>query len=58
MNLASTAAFQPGPMMSVYYASKAFVLHFSEGLSVELRNTGVSVTAFVPVQPRQTLAKC
>lgn len=48
MNLASTAAFQPGPMMSVYYASKVFVLHFSEGLSVELKNAGVSVTAFCP----------
>ena len=57
MNLASTAAFQPGPMMSVYYASKAFVLHFSEGLSMELRNTGVSVTAFCPGPTKTNFSK-
>jgi short-subunit dehydrogenase len=48
MNVASTAAFQPGPLMSVYYASKAFVLSFSEAIAEELRNTGVSVTALCP----------
>jgi short-subunit dehydrogenase len=48
MNLASTAAFQPGPLMSVYYASKAFVLSFSEAIAEELRNTGVTVTALCP----------
>lgn len=48
MNVASTAAFQPGPFMSVYYATKAFVLHFSEAISVELEGTGVSVTALCP----------
>jgi short-subunit dehydrogenase len=48
LNLASTAAFQPGPLMSVYYASKAFVLSFSEALDEELRNTGVSVTCLCP----------
>ncbi len=48
MNLASTASFVPGPFMSVYYASKAFVLSFSEGLSEELRGSGVSVTAVCP----------
>lgn len=48
MNVASMAAFQPGPLMSVYYASKAFVLSFSEALSVELKGTGVKVTALCP----------
>ena len=48
LNLASTAAFQPGPLMSVYYASKAFVLSFSQALSEELRNSGVTVTALCP----------
>ena len=48
LNLASTAAFQPGPLQAVYYASKAYVLSFSEALAEELRNTGVTVTALCP----------
>jgi short-subunit dehydrogenase len=48
MNIASTAAFQPGPTMAVYYATKAYVLHFSEAISNELEGTGVSVTALCP----------
>jgi uncharacterized protein len=48
LNVASTAAFQPGPTMSVYYATKAFVLHFSEAISNELNGTGVTVTAYCP----------
>ena len=48
LNVASTAAFQPGPTMAVYYATKAFVLHFSEALSNELKPTGVTVTALCP----------
>lgn len=48
MNVASTAAFQPGPYMAVYYASKAFVLSFSEALAEELTDTGVTVTALCP----------
>ena len=48
LNVASVASFQPGPLMSVYYASKSFVLSFSEALSVELRGTGVTVTALCP----------
>ena len=39
MNVASTAAFQPGPLMAVYYATKAYVLSFSEALADELRST-------------------
>src|SRR5258708_31441392 len=48
MNVASTAAFQPGPLMAVYYASKAYVLSFSEALANELGGTGVNVTALCP----------
>lgn len=48
LNVASTAAFQPGPLLAVYYASKAYVLHFSEALAEELRSTGVTVTALCP----------
>ncbi|RZT24195.1 SDR family NAD(P)-dependent oxidoreductase [Fictibacillus sp. BK138] len=48
LNVASTAAFQPGPLMAVYYATKAYVLSFSEAVNYELRNTNVSVTALCP----------
>jgi len=48
LNVASIAAFMPGPFMSVYYATKAYVLHFSEGLSGELQGSGVSITALCP----------
>ncbi|WP_138494066.1 SDR family NAD(P)-dependent oxidoreductase [Paenibacillus pinistramenti] len=48
MNVASTAAFQPGPLMAVYYATKAFVLSFSEALVEELKGTGVTVTTLCP----------
>jgi uncharacterized protein len=48
LNVASTAAFQPGPFMAVYYASKAYVLHFTEALGEELRGSGVTVTCLCP----------
>jgi short-subunit dehydrogenase len=48
MNLASTASFQPGPLMAVYYATKAYVLSFSEALAEETRGSGVTVTALCP----------
>jgi len=53
LNVASTAAFQPGPLMAVYYASKAYVLSFSEALSNETSGTGVTVTCLCP-GPTQT----
>jgi short-subunit dehydrogenase len=48
MNVASTAGFQPGPLMAVYYATKAYVISFSEALANEVRNSGVTVTCFCP----------
>jgi len=48
MNVASTAAFQPGPLIAVYYATKAYVLSFSEAIANELRHSGVTVTCFCP----------
>lgn len=48
LNVASTAAFLPGPLMAVYYATKAYVLSLSEALSNELAGTGVSVTTLCP----------
>ena len=48
LNVASTAAFQPGPVMAVYFATKAYVLSFSEALAEELRGSGVTVTCIAP----------
>jgi hypothetical protein len=48
LNVASTAAFQPGPFMAVYYASKAYVLSFTEAIAEELSGTGVTATALCP----------
>ncbi len=48
LQVASTAAFQPGPLLAVYYASKAYVLSFSEALGNELKDTGVTVTTLCP----------
>jgi short-subunit dehydrogenase len=57
LNLASTAAFLPGPLMAVYYASKAYVLLFSEALANELQGTGVTVTALSPGPTRTGFQK-
>jgi short-subunit dehydrogenase len=48
LNVASTAGLQPGPWMTVYYASKAYVLSFTEAIAEELRATGVTLTALLP----------
>ena len=48
LNVASTVAFLPGPMMAIYFASKAFVFRFTESFRAELAGTGVSVTCLCP----------
>jgi len=48
MNVASTAAFQPGPLMAVYYGTKAYVLSLTYAIADELRHTNVTLTAFCP----------
>ena len=48
LNISSTAAFQPGPMMAVYFATKAFVLHLSEAIGDELKEDHITVTALCP----------
>jgi short-subunit dehydrogenase len=48
LNVASTAAFQPGPLMATYFSSKSYVLSFSQALALELGPRGVSVTALCP----------
>jgi len=57
LNVASTAAFQPGPWMTVYYATKAFVLSFSEGLHEEAKGQGVRVSALCPGPTRTEFAE-
>ena len=57
LNVASTAAFQPGPLMAVYYASKAYVLSFTQALSNELHGTGVTATVLCPGPTRTGFQK-
>ncbi len=52
MNISSVAAFQPGPLMAVYYATKSYILSFTAALANELKGSGVKVTAFCPGQTR------
>lgn len=52
LNMSSLAAFQPGPLMSLYYATKAYILSFSEAIANELKGTGVTVTALCPGQTK------
>jgi short-subunit dehydrogenase len=57
MNVASTAGFQPGPLMAVYYATKAYVISFSEAIANEVRKSGVTVTCFCPGATHTGFAK-
>ena len=57
LNVASTAAFQPGPLMSVYYATKAYVVSFSEAVHQEARDFGVTVTTLCPGPTRTEFDK-
>jgi len=52
LNIASIAAFQPGPLMAVYYASKAYLVSFSRAIANELKNTNVTVTVLCPGMTR------
>jgi len=56
LNVASTAGFAPGPLMAVYYASKAYVISFSEAIASELKGTGITVTALCPGPTRTGFA--
>src|SRR6516162_1548274 len=57
MNVASTAGFQPGPLMAVYYATKAYVISFTEAIANEVRKSGVTVTCFCPGATETGFAK-
>ena len=57
MNVASTAGFQPGPLMAVYYATKAYVISFSEAIANELHGSGVTVTCLCPGATETEFAK-
>jgi len=57
LNVASTAAFQPGPTMAVYFASKSYVLFLSEALYNELKGTGVNVTCLCPGATKSNFIK-
>jgi len=56
LNMASTSAYQPGPLMAIYFASKAFVLSLTEALHEELKGTGVSITALCPGPTKSAFA--
>ena len=57
LNISSLAAFQPGPLMSLYYASKAYILSFSEAIANELKGSGVTVTCLCPGQTNTCFQK-
>jgi len=57
MNVASTAGFQPGPLMAVYYATKAYVISFSEAIANELKDSGITVTCLCPGATETEFAK-
>lgn len=57
LNVASSAAFRPGPLMAVYYATKAYVLSFTQALHYELQGTGVTATVLCPGPTRTNFAR-
>ena len=57
LNVSSVAAFQPGPLMAVYYATKAYILSFSEAIANEVKGTGVTVTVLCPGQTKTNFQK-
>lgn len=57
LNVASTGAYQPGPLIGVYYASKAYVLSFSESLREEVKDNGIQVTTLCPGATKTNFSK-
>ncbi len=57
LNVASTGAYQPGPLISVYYASKAYVLSFSEALREEVKGKGINVITLCPGATKTNFSK-
>lgn len=57
LNVSSVAAFQPGPLMAIYYATKAYILSFSEALANEVKGTGVTITVLCPGQTNTNFQK-
>ncbi len=57
LNIASVAAFQPGPLMSLYYATKAFILHFTEAISNEVKDKNITISVLCPGQTRTNFQK-
>ena len=57
LNVASTGAYQPGPLISVYYASKAYVLSFSEALREEVKDKGIKVVTLCPGATKTNFSK-
>ena len=57
LNISSVAAFQPGPLMSLYYATKAFILHFTEAISNEVKDKNISISVLCPGQTSTNFQK-
>lgn len=57
LNVASTGSYEPGPLINVYYASKAYVLSFSQGLREELKDFNITVTALCPGATKTNFSK-
>ena len=57
LNISSVAAFQPGPLMSLYYATKAYILHFTEAISNEVKDKNISISVLCPGQTKTNFQK-
>ena len=57
LNISSVAAFQPGPLMSLYYATKAYILHFTEAISNEVKDKNISISVLCPGQTHTNFKK-
>ena len=57
LNISSVAAFQPGPLMSLYYATKAYILHFTEAISNEVKDKNISISVLCPGQTHTNFQK-